>query len=228
MRAGLKGLGLTPADFWALTPAELQLMLGTLAETSALVSGFDSELRRMRTAIAGTGRDVASLEKGLSRGLRRAFDGVAFDGMKLSDALSTVARSMVNTTYNAVMKPVADHFGGLISQGVGSLVQGILPFANGAPFSQGKVMPFAQGGIVSNATAFGMRGGMGVMGEAGPEAIMPLARGPDGKLGVKGGGGGGTTVVMNITTPDLQGFQRSQSQIASQMSRALNSGNRNR
>ncbi len=201
---------------------------GTLAETSALVSGFDSELRRMRTAIAGTGRDVASLEKGLSRGLRRAFDGVAFDGMKLSDALSTVARSIVNTTYNAAMKPVADHFGGLISQGVGSLVQGILPFANGAPFSQGKVMPFAKGGIVTNATAFGMRGGMGVMGEAGPEAIMPLARGPDGKLGVKSGGGGGTTVVMNITTPDVQGFQRSQSQIAAQMSRALNSGNRNR
>jgi phage-related minor tail protein len=201
---------------------------GTLAETSSLVSGFDSELRRMRTAIAGTGRDVATLEKGLSKGLRRAFDGVAFDGMKLSDALSTVARSMVNTTYNAAIKPVSDHVGGMISQGVGSLVQGILPFANGAPFSQGKVMPFAQGGIVSSATAFGMRGGMGVMGEAGPEAIMPLARGPDGKLGVKGGGGGGTTVVMNISTPDVQGFQRSQSQIAAQMSRALSSGNRNR
>jgi phage-related minor tail protein len=201
---------------------------GTLAETSSLVAGFDSELRRMRTAIAGTGRDVATLEKGLSKGLRRAFDGVAFDGMKLSDALSTVARSMVNTTYNAAIKPVSDHVGGMISQGVGSLVQGILPFANGAPFSQGKVMPFAQGGIVSSATAFGMRGGMGVMGEAGPEAIMPLARGPDGKLGVKGSGGGGTTVVMNISTPDVQGFQRSQSQIAAQMSRALSSGNRNR
>lgn len=200
----------------------------TLSETGSLVSGFDSELRRMRTAIAGTGRDVATLEKGLSKGLRRAFDGVAFDGMKLSDALSTVARSMVNTTYNAAIKPVSDHVGGMISQGVGSLVQGILPFANGAPFSQGKVMPFAQGGIVSSATAFGMRGGMGVMGEAGPEAIMPLARGPDGKLGVKGSGGGGTTVVMNITTPDVQGFQRSQSQIAAQMSRALSSGNRNR
>jgi len=201
---------------------------GTLTETGALVSGFDSELRRMRSALAGTGKDIAILEKGLSRGLRRAFDGVVFDGMKLSDALGSVARSMVNTTYNAAMKPVTDHVGGMISQGVGSLVQGILPFADGAPFSQGKVMPFAQGGIVSSATAFGMRGGMGVMGEAGPEAIMPLARGPDGKLGVKGGGGAGTTVVMNITTPDVQGFQRSQSQIAAQMSRALSSGNRNR
>ena len=200
----------------------------TLGATATLVAGFDAELRRMRSALAATGKDVATLEKGLSRGLRKAFDGVAFDGMKLSDALSTVARSMVNTTYNAAMKPVSDHVGGLISQGVGSLVQGILPFANGAPFSQGRVMPFAQGGIVSTATGFGMRGGMGLMGEAGPEAIMPLARGPDGKLGVKGGASGGTTVVMNITTPDVQGFQRSQSQIAAQLSRALNAGNRNR
>jgi phage-related minor tail protein len=200
----------------------------TLGATATLVAGFDAELRRMRSALAATGKDVATLEKGLSRGLRRAFDGVAFDGMKLSDALSTVARSMVNTTYNAAMKPVSDHVGGLISQGVGSLVQGILPFADGAPFSQGRVMPFAQGGIVSTATGFGMRGGMGLMGEAGPEAIMPLARGPDGKLGVKGGASGGTTVVMNITTPDAQGFQRSQSQIAAQLSRALNAGNRNR
>ncbi|WP_341205151.1 phage tail tape measure protein [uncultured Sulfitobacter sp.] len=200
----------------------------TLGATATLVAGFDAELRRMRSALAATGKDVATLEKGLSRGLRRAFDGVAFDGMKLSDALSTVARSMVNTTYNAAMKPVSDHVGGLISQGVGSLVQGILPFADGAAFSQGRVMPFAQGGIVSTATGFGMRGGMGLMGEAGPEAIMPLARGPDGKLGVKGGASGGTTVVMNITTPDVQGFQRSQSQIAAQLSRALNAGNRNR
>ncbi len=201
---------------------------GTLAQTSTLVSGFDSELRRMRTSLAATGKDVAMLEKGLSKGLRKAFDGVVFDGLKLSDALSTVAQSMINTTYNAAMRPVTDHFGGLISQGVGSLVQGILPFANGAPFSQGKVMPFANGGVVSSATAFPMRGGTGLMGEAGPEAIMPLARGADGKLGVRGAGGGGATVVMNISTPDVQGFQRSQSQIAAHMSRALSSGNRNR
>lgn len=199
----------------------------TLAQTSVLVSGFDGELRRMSSSLAATGQDVQTLEKGLSKGLRRAFDGVVFDGMKLSDALNTVAQSLVNTTYNAAIKPVTDHFGGLLSQGVGSLVQGILPFADGAAFSQGRVMPFAQGGVVSGATTFPMRGGTGLMGEAGPEAIMPLARGPDGKLGVRGGGGS-TSVVMNITTPDVQGFQRSQSQIAAQMSRALNSGNRNR
>lgn len=200
----------------------------TLATTSTLVSGFDSELRRMRTSLAATGKDVATLEKGLSKGLRKAFDGVVFDGLKLSEALRSVAESMINATYNAALRPVTDHLGGLISQGVGSLVQGILPFADGAAFSQGKVMPFAQGGVVSSATRFPMRGGTGLMGEAGPEAIMPLARGPDGKLGVRGGGGSAVSVVMNITTPDVQGFQRSQSQIAAHMSRALSSGNRNR
>ncbi|MCX7560073.1 phage tail tape measure protein [Sulfitobacter sp. F26204] len=200
----------------------------TLETTGVLVSGFESELRRMSGALAATGKDVQTLEKGLSKGLRRAFDGVVFDGMKLSDALKTVAQSLANTTYNAAMKPVTDHFGGLVSQGVGALVQGILPFAKGAAFSQGRVMPVAQGGVVSGATTFPMRGGTGLMGEAGPEAIMPLARGPDGKLGVRSASSPGPAIVMNITTPDVTGFQRSQSQIAAQMSRALSSGNRNR
>lgn len=200
----------------------------SLGAAAGMAAGFDSELRRMRESLAATGRDVATLERGLSRGLRRAFDGVVMDGMKLSDALETVARSMIQTTYSAAIKPVTDHFGGLLAQGVGGLVQGILPFADGGSFAQGRVMPFANGGVVSGPVSFPMRGGMGLMGEAGPEAIMPLTRGSDGKLGVRSAGGGATTVVINITTPDVQGFQRSQGQIAAQMSRALGRGNRNR
>ena len=66
------------------------------------------------------------------------------------------------------------------------------------------------------------------MGEAGPEAIMPLSRGSDGKLGVRmDGGGRPVTVVMNISTPDAQSFQKSRSQIAAQMTRALGRGQRN-
>lgn len=186
----------------------------TLDATSVMVTSFDSELRRMRESLAATGKDVATVEKGLSRGLRKAFDGLVFDGASLSDALDSVASSMMNTTFNAAMRPITDHVGGFLASGVGGLMQGLLPFADGAPFSQGRVMPFASGGVVSSATPFGMRGGMGVMGEAGPEAIMPLARGPDGKLGVRGSGSSSPTIVMNITTPDVQGFGRSQNQIA--------------
>lgn len=81
---------------------------------------------------------------------------------------------------------------------------GMFGFANGGAFSGGTQF-FANGGVVNRATGFGMSGGkMGVMGEAGPEAIMPLKRGSDGKLGVAmsgGGGGGGNNFsqVNNIT-----------------------------
>jgi lambda family phage tail tape measure protein len=104
-----------------------------------------------------------------------------------------------------------------------------MPFEKGGAFVQGRVMPFAKGGVVAQATAFPMRGATGLMGEAGPEAIMPLARGADGRLGVQAAGASRpVTVVMNITTPDVQGFQRSQTQIAAQAQRMLARGQRNR
>ena len=76
------------------------------------------------------------------------------------------------------------------------------PFANGNAFQGGNVIPFASGGVVSSPTLFPMAGrNTGLMGEAGPEAIVPLARGRDGKLGIKssGGGGGSQTVNQNVT-----------------------------
>ncbi len=205
---------------------QVEALETSLGAATGMAAGFEGELRRVQAAMGATAQDVSTLEKGLSRGLRRAFDGVLLDGMNLSDALQTVAQSMVNTAYSAAVKPVTDHFGGMLAQGVGNLMSGLLPFADGGTFSQGRVMPFANGGVVSGPTTFPMRGGTGLMGEAGPEAIMPLARGADGKLGVRMQGSGATTVVMNITTPDVDGFRRSQSQVAAQMSRALGRGQR--
>ncbi|WP_146587349.1 phage tail tape measure protein [Puniceibacterium confluentis] len=201
----------------------------SLVGASTMAAGFNAEMTRIHQSFADTGRSAARFESTLSRGLSRAIDGVVLDGMKLSDALQTVANGMISAAYRAAVKPVADHFSGLITSGVGGLMGSLSPFAKGGGFSQGRVMPFATGGIVSGPTRFPMRGGMGLMGEAGPEAIMPLARGADGKLGVRAGGSSASvTVVMNITTPDVQGFKRSQSQIAAQMGRALGRGQRNR
>ena len=83
----------------------------------------------------------------------------------------------------------------MVAQRAASTIMSFLPFANGGAFSGGKVTPFASGGVVSRPTLFPMANGAGLMGEAGPEAIMPLKRGKDGKLGVEGGG---TTIVQNI------------------------------
>ncbi|MBY6199846.1 phage tail tape measure protein [Maritalea mobilis] len=183
----------------------------------------------MQGAMLYTNREVQSMSRAIGGGLRRAFDGLVFDGMRLSDALRTVATSMIDAAYNAAMRPVQTAIGGVISNGINGLMSSILPFEKGGAFSGGRVTPFARGGVVSGPTPFAMRGGLGLMGEAGPEAIMPLTRGPDGRLGVQAAGGGGAvSVTMNITTPDVQGFRRSQSQIAAEMGRALARGQRNR
>jgi phage-related minor tail protein len=162
----------------------------------------------------------------LSSQLGRAFENIIQDGAKLSDVLGDLARSISETAFRAAIRPVTDH----IASGIGGIINGIMGFADGGAFSQGKVMPFAKGGVVSGPVTFPMRGGMGLMGEAGPEAIMPLTRGSDGKLGVRAEGGGGrpVQVVMNIQTPNAESFRRSQSQIAAQMARALSRGQRNR
>jgi phage-related minor tail protein len=207
---------------------QLQALEAQLGSSVSMVATFDGELARMRETMVFTGREVNTLSSGISGGLRKAFDGLVFDGMKLNDALKTVASTIVDTIYAIAIKPVTGALGGFLAQGLSGIMGGGMPFAAGGAFSQGKVMPFAKGGIVGGPTSFPMRGGRGLMGEAGPEAIMPLARGPDGRLGVQAGGGRSVNVVMNITTPDVQGFQRSQSQVAAQVSRALSRGQRNR
>ncbi len=201
----------------------------TLGDAKAVTAAFDAEMRRMQATVSDTGREVGSLSRSMSRGLRGAFEGLVFDGAKLSDALKGVASSMVGAAYNSAVNPVAKGLGGALSNGVQGLVGSLLPFAKGGSFAQGRVMPFANGGVVSGPTTFPMRGGTGLMGEAGPEAIMPLSRGADGRLGVRAGGGGQpVNVTVNVTTPDVEGFRRSQSQIAAQMGRALSRGQRNR
>jgi lambda family phage tail tape measure protein len=74
--------------------------------------------------------------------------------------------------------------------------------ANGNAFAANGIVPYAKGGIVDRPTMFKFaKGGAmqtGIMGEAGAEAVMPLKRGPDGKLGVAATGGGGVNVVVNV------------------------------
>lgn len=210
--------------------AQIAALEATMGGAAGVAAAFDGELARMQESLLFTSREVGVLSGNIGGGLRRAFDGVVFDGLKLSDALKQVAQTISASVYNVAMKPVQTAVGGALAQTMNSVLSGILPFARGGAFVQGRVMPFAKGGVVAGATTFPMRGATGLMGEAGPEAIMPLARGPDGRLGVAAQAGGArpVNVVMNIQTPDVQGFQRSQSQIAAQAMRAMQRGQRNR
>jgi phage-related minor tail protein len=197
---------------------------------TGMAAGFGNELKQINQNFANASEGMSKLGRSLSSDVSKAIDGVVLDGMKLSDALKIVANSMIDAAYRAAVKPVSEHIGGALARGMESLFTPFEGFADGGSFSQGRVMPFAKGGVISGPTTFPMRGGMGLMGEAGPEAIMPLTRGPDGSLGVRAAGGAAQPVqiVMNIQTPDAQSFQRSQSQIAASMGRALSMGARNR
>lgn len=208
--------------------SEVKALEDTLGSVTAMTDAFEGQLRRVQGTLGDTTRDLGHLERGFSGGLRKAFDGLVFDGNSLSEAFATLGQAMSRTVYNTAMKPVTDHFGGLLAGGVNALVSGLMPFEKGGAFSAGQLRPFAKGGVVDGATVFPMRGGAGLMGEAGPEAIMPLTRGADGALGVKAQGGQTVNITMNISTPDVAGFQRSQSQIAASMARALGRGQRNR
>ena len=147
-----------------------------------------------------------------------SFASAVTHGKNLSDTMKAMVLSLSQTALTAALKP--------LGESIGSLFSGLLANAKGNAFSGGQVLPFADGGVVNSPTLFGMQSGMGLMGEAGPEAVMPLARGPDGSLGVRGGGGT-SNVTINIQTPDVQSFGQSQNQVAALVSRALARAQRN-
>ncbi|MFD2175182.1 phage tail tape measure protein [Rhodobacter lacus] len=213
---GLEGLSL-----------EAEALERSLGGAELVAASFSAELERMRESLTYTGREVNTLSTSFGRSLRRAFDGVVLDGVKLSDALEQMAESFSRAAYGVALRPVQDAVGGALASGLNGLLGGVFGFAKGGAFSAGQVLPFAKGGIVSAPTTFALRGATGVMGEAGPEAIMPLARGADGRLGLRAPGGRAINVVMHVSTPDAAGFARSSGQIAQQINRALARGARN-
>lgn len=179
------------------------------ADTSAL----QTELRRA----AGLGRQFSSALVG-------AFDGIAVKGRNVSDVLRTLALRLSDIVLKAALRPLEQGFGNLVT----GLLSGGVGFAKGGAIRQGMPVPFASGGIIQSPIAFPLSGGrMGVAGERGAEAIMPLSRGPDGRLGVAARGGAGMNVTFNVTAQDAQSFMRSETQIAAMLARAVSLGQRN-
>lgn len=117
------------------------------------------------------------------------------DGTKsVTDAFRSMARDVIKELYRIL---VVQQIVNQAKTAITSLSGYVFPSANGNAFNNGKIIPYANGGVVGSPTMFPMSGGnTGLMGEAGPEAILPLKRGPDGKLGVESSGG---SVVVNQT-----------------------------
>ena len=99
----------------------------------------------------------------------------------IEDAFKAMLANIIREVYqNSVAKGAADWAGNALVS---------LFSANGNAFGTGGVKMFANGGVVDSPTLFNYSGGTGMMGEAGPEAIMPLKRNSQGKLGVQVSGG---------------------------------------
>jgi hypothetical protein len=164
---------------------------------------MDENQLSLRTAeLRGEMEDLSRLADAFSSKLVNGLAGAVIHGRKLSDVFRGLALSLANQALSQALRPLGNLLGG-------------------------KITPFASGGVVNSPVLFPMSGGAGLMGEAGPEAIMPLQRGPDGKLGVRMGGGGGARITVNISTPDVQGFRQSQGQVAAMVARAVERGQRN-
>lgn len=108
----------------------------------------------------------------------------------------------------------------IIAPIMGALFPTPVASANGNVFAGGAVQAFATGGVVSRPTVFPMaNGGIGLMGEAGPEAIMPLKRDAQGRLGVSGGGS--TTNVSVVVNTDGSVNTKGDSNAGQNLGRAI-------
>jgi len=180
--------------------------------SSSLPSGELDSIRSSLDAINFSAERV-------SRSLSRTFANAIAGGRSFDETLRSVALNMSRLALNAGLQPLMQGATSSIGSALSSLAGGA-----GGP----AVAPFADGGIVSRPTFFGMSSGLGLMGERGAEAILPLARGPDGRLGVTANAGMAKPQSINvvISTPDAKSFRRSQIEVAGALARAVARGQR--
>ena len=188
------------------TPID-ELTIRVRADTAALEGALErltGEAGRFSTAITGAFRSAA--EGGES------FDAI-LSGLMLK--LSTIA-------FDRAFAPVSGAIGGGLDR-----LFSAFGLAQGGVVGGGRPKPFARGGVLGGPALFPLGRGLGLAGEAGAEAVLPLARGSDGKLGVRGGGGDRpVTVHVSITTPDADSFRKSEAQVTAMLARAVGRGRR--
>jgi phage-related minor tail protein len=198
-----------------------------MAEADEVSRSFERQARQLESLERLADRFGSSLNGALSAGVS--------SGRELSGTLDRVGASLQANLGRSVGTSLASGLTTLLQGAAQSLFStvgmmsfgGLMPFARGGVISGGAVQPFAAGGIVSTPTYFPLRGGLGLMGERGAEAIMPLARGADGRLGVRAGGAGAPTQVnVTIQATDLASFKRSEAQVSAALARAVARGRR--
>ncbi len=172
---------------------------------SGEISSMQGELKRIK-----------DLADGVGNSLTKAFRSAIIDGKSLRSLLRDIAKSFANIALKAALKPIGNFASGIVEQ---------LFNANNPALK----MPtaFAKGGVVASPSYFPLNSGFGVAGEAGAEAILPLARGSDGRLGVASSGvANPINISMNIQTSNAQSFIGAEAEISAMLLRAVKRGTR--
>jgi phage-related minor tail protein len=196
----------------------------TMADTS---TNDDDDARTLHTIeqVSTRTHELTSNANAFARAMSSAFSQSVIGGKQLDDVLKSLALRLSNVALTQAFKPLANG----LSSGLNSLFSGLFSGTSGkgVTAATGAIKPFAAGGVIGTPTYFPMTsGGVGLAGEAGPEAIVPLARGRDGRLGIAAAGGGGPNVTIQIATPNVDSFRRSESYLTGQIARAVARGQR--
>lgn len=167
------------------------------------------------------------LAKRFGATLSQAFATNVGAGRRLETVLGAVGNALLRAGTRAAMRPLRSGLESLFGTALGLGSETTASLAQGGVLAGGRVTPFARGGVVATPTYFPLARGTGLMGEDGPEGVLPLARGADGRLGVRAGAPARSAVVtVNITTPDADSFRRSEAQVAAALARAVARGSR--
>lgn len=183
-------------------------------------AGFDADA--LEAAVARTSSELERAAERFSSTVVGGLRSAVVEGRRLDRVLASAARSISASVLKAALKPLGEALIG--GSGLGSILSAA---AVGAVKTAGNLLPFAEGGVIGTPATFPLGGGRtGLAGEAGPEAILPLTRGRDGRLGVTAAGGAPVHVTMTVTTPDADSFRRSEAQVTAMLARAVGRGRR--
>ncbi len=189
------GVKLGPAE-----KAQIEATAQAYAEATATLKEASDAQRELTDINNAVRQSVAGLFTGFRDELAQGKD--AWDAFKDSAlrALGSIEDKLIELSVNKALEGLFPSSGG------GGILSGLFgaAAAEGMAFDKGRVLPFARGGIIERPAVFPLA----LAGEAGPEAILPLKRGSDGRLGVSAPpfGGGPTVNNFYVSTPNPRAF----------------------
>jgi tape measure domain-containing protein len=182
--------------------ANLNTQLNEMQKTLRMRDGWEGlkqGLQDYADSATNLGAQIKDAMTGALSGLETSLTNFVQTGkMSFKDLANSIIEDLIRIAIRASIT-------GPLAQAMGGMMGGMFTTQAMGGVWQGGVQKFATGGLVVRPTFFGTSSGMGVMGEAGPEAIMPLARTGSGHLGVRTAGGGQQQVNVAVNVINQTG-----------------------